>query len=83
MSAHNAAGFVTAGPGDVCERGPVVITYESAQIAKATIARMTALGPSAPFVCENPAHPRFVVDQQALDPHVCPICVGPMRRVQP
>ncbi len=85
MSAINDAGFYTAGPGDTCERGPFVITYEGAQRAQVTIARMMALGPVAPFVCENDSHPRFVAEQRALAPHVCPICNGPMRRekVQP
>jgi hypothetical protein len=76
----SAAGFYTAVPGDVCDRGPVVITYEGAQRMQQTIARMLALGPWADFVCEAESHPRFVTEQQARDLHVCPICEGPMRR---
>lgn len=80
MSHYNSAGFITGDTADRCDPGPVVITYEGAQIAKQTIARMLALGPSAAFVCEHEGHPRFVTEQRAREPHVCPICGGPMRR---
>lgn len=78
MSIYNDAGFVTAGPGDACDRGPVVITYEGAQVMQQTITRLLALGPVARFVCESDAHPRFATEQRAREPHVCPICGGPM-----
>ena len=80
MSHYNSAGFITGDAADRCDPGPVVITYEGAQTIKRTIARMLALGPSAPFVCEDASHPRFVMEQRAREPHVCPICGRPMKR---
>lgn len=73
---------MTAGDGDRCDPGPVVITYESAQVMQQTIARILALGPTAEFVCEGAAHPRFVTEQRAREPHVCPICGGEMKRAK-
>lgn len=82
MSIFNGAGFVTAGPGDTCARGPVTITYENAKVAMQTINRMLALGPVALFACEDESHPPFTSEQRALEPHVCPICNGAMARVK-
>lgn len=80
MSHYNQAGFITADTADRADPGPVVITYDDAQVMKQTIARLLALGPSAPFVCESESHPRFVMEQRAKEPHMCPICGGAMRR---
>lgn len=80
MSVLNSAGFYTAGPGDSCDRGPVVIDYAAAQRIQQTITRVLAQGPVGVYVCSADGHPRFATEQRALEPHVCPICEGPMKR---